>query len=355
MMTLKQKWAKPSKVTPIIIIGAGGIVTDAHLPAYKQSGFPVHGIFDLDQERARSVANEWGIENSFKSLDEAVASGGQYIYDLALPPAAISSVLEKIPVGATVLIQKPMGANFAQASHILAISRERKLNAAINFQLRFSPQMLAVRDAIEQNLLGDLLEIEVHLNVNTPWHLFPFLKSMDRVEIAVHSIHYLDLVRSLVGAPNGVFARTMGDPRSADMAQTRTTAMLDYGDKLRCVLSINHNHNFGSKFQDCKFRFEGTKGAMVTQIGVNLNYPEGEPDELWFAELGGPWEEVDLQGSWFIDAFIGVMSNVQRFHNGEDKALVTSVEDCIETMALVEACFEANELPSHKLPKIPTT
>ncbi|WP_435666460.1 Gfo/Idh/MocA family protein [Maritalea sp.] len=351
-MDLKQIWAAPSKATPIIIIGAGGIVSDAHLPAYRQAGFPVKGIFDLDQSRAQEVAEEWNIGEAFKTLDDAMVYGTDVIYDLALPPSAIASVLNHIPVGATVLIQKPMGENFEQAKEILAVSRARNLNAAINFQLRFSPQMLAVRDAIEQGTLGDLLEIEVHLNVNTPWELFPFLKAMDRVEIAVHSIHYLDLIRSLVGKPKGVFARTMGDPRSPDMAQTRTTAMLDYGDELRCVLSINHNHNFGSKFQDCKFRFEGTKGALMTQIGVNLNYPEGEPDELWLATNDQDWQQIALDGSWFVDAFVGVMSNMQRFHIGEDQKLVTSVEDCIDTMALVEACFEASDLPSHKLPTV---
>ncbi len=348
-MELQQKWAKPSKVTPIVIVGAGGIVTDAHLPAYAQAGFPVHGIFDLDKDRASAVAKEWEIANAFATLDEAVANGTEVIYDLALPPSAITPVLEQTPRNSTVLIQKPMGSDFDQACEILRICRQRNLNAAINFQLRFSPQMLAVRDAIEKGMLGELLEIEVNLNVNTPWHLFPFLKAMDRVEIAVHSIHYLDLIRSLVGAPQGVFARTMGDPRSPDMAQTRTTSMLDYGDKLRCVLSINHNHDFAPDFQNCKFRFEGTKGALITQIGVNLNYPEGEPDELWHAESGGSWQQIPLKGSWFIDAFVGVMSNVQRFHAGEDKFLVTSVEDCIETMALVEACFESNKTPPHPL------
>ena len=33
---------------PICIIGAGGIVNDAHLPAYKIAGYNVHGIFDVD-------------------------------------------------------------------------------------------------------------------------------------------------------------------------------------------------------------------------------------------------------------------------------------------------------------------
>ena len=57
--------------------------------------------------------------------------------------------------------------------------------------------------------------------------------------------------------------------------------ILDYGPQVRCALSINHNHSFGRKFQACEFRICGTKGAAYVKLGVNLDYPKGEPDELW--------------------------------------------------------------------------
>ena len=89
--------------------------------------------------------------------------------------------------------------------------------------------MLAVKDALDRGLLGRLVDVELHLAVDTPWRLFAFLKGQPRVEIAVHSIHYLDLIRGFLGDPRGVHAKTIGHP-SSDMAQTRTTAILDYGD-----------------------------------------------------------------------------------------------------------------------------
>ena len=39
----------PRTERPIVIVGAGGIVRDAHLPAYRLAGFRVHGICDLAQ------------------------------------------------------------------------------------------------------------------------------------------------------------------------------------------------------------------------------------------------------------------------------------------------------------------
>ena len=43
---------------PIILIGAGGIVESAHLPAYQKAGLKVIGITDLDQQKARNIAKK---------------------------------------------------------------------------------------------------------------------------------------------------------------------------------------------------------------------------------------------------------------------------------------------------------
>jgi predicted dehydrogenase len=345
--SLRQAWPAPSRPRPIVTIGAGSIVADAHFPAYAKAGYPIAGVYDLDAARAKSLAGKFGA-TVFGSLDEALATDGAII-DLATPPSAHCSVLERVPAGSHVLIQKPMGSDLDEATAILAVCRERRLVAAVNFQLRFAPTMLAVRDALDLGLLGRLVDVEAHLAVDTPWDLFAFLKGLKRVEIAVHSIHYLDLMRGFLGDPAGVHAKSIGHP-SSDMAQTRTTAILDYGEEVRSTLSINHNHAFGRKHQAAEFRFEGTEGAALAKLGVLLDYPRGEPDELWIRAKGETeWIEVPLIGGWFPDAFVGRMANVQRFAAGEDKELVASAEDAWTTMALVEAAFESSARPATPL------
>ncbi len=343
---LKQSWPAPKNPKPVVIIGAGSIVRDAHLPAYKKAAIAVTGVVDTDQERAKSLATDWAIPNVYRDTKAAVAANGvNVIYDIATPPHVISSILPLLPEGAAVLIQKPMGANQDQARQIRQICRDRKLKAAINFQLRFSPMMMAAKQAINSAMIGEILEIEVHVNIYTPWHIFPFLIPMKRVEIAVHSIHYLDTIRALAGNPTGVFARSMSDPRAPDFAQTRTSIMLDYDNDLRAIMSINHNHQGGRKFHSAWFRIEGTKGAMMVKLGVCFDYPNGEVDELWLFQNGGEWEQIPLEGNWFVDAFMGPMRNVQRYDAGEDDQLYSSVEDAYETMALVEACFLSMRQP----------
>lgn len=341
--SLSQAWPRPTAPRPIVIIGAGGIVNDAHLPAYRLAGFAVAGVHDIDADKSRALAKKWDLR-AFGSLEEALAVPDA-IYDFAVPPAVHSQLLPRLADGAAVLLQKPMGGNLEQASEILRLCRDKSLKAAVNFQLRFSPMLLAIADALSRGWLGRLIDVEVHLNLLTPWHLFPFLRGLPRVEIAVHSIHYLDAIRALLGNPSGVHARTLGHP-SSDLAQTRTSALFDFAPDQRVTFSINHNHGFGRKFQDASFRFEGTNGAAMLKMGLLLDYPAGEPDEVWITRKGGDWTQVPLTGGWFPHAFIGTMSNLQRFVAGEDDTLVTSAEDAWHTMALAEAAFESAARPA---------
>jgi predicted dehydrogenase len=344
---LRQHWPRPATPRPIVIFGAGSIVGDAHLPAYAKAGFPVAGLYDPDAARAEALAARFGIA-AFASLEAAAAVPGA-IFDLATPPAAHAGVLRALPEGAAALVQKPIGLDLNGATEILTICRDRRLTTAANFQLRFAPMMLALQEAIAQGWLGEVVDVDAWLALATPWDLWPFLKGLPRIEIAMHSIHYLDLVRGLLGDPRGVHARTLGHPAHA-VAQTRTSAILDYGNRVRCALSINHDHRFGRRHQACEFRICGTEGAAFLQLGVNLDYPRGEPDILEIFPRGGAdWVAVPLTGAWFPDAFASRMANLQRFVAGEDDTLVASIEDAWSTMALVEAAYASSAAPATQI------
>ena len=73
-----------------------------------------------------------------------------------------------------------MGSNVQEAEKILETCKERQITAALNFQLRFSPMMLCLKDALNKNLLGKIVDVEFHYSYNLPWHLWPFLEKIDR-------------------------------------------------------------------------------------------------------------------------------------------------------------------------------
>ena len=332
----------------ITILGAGGIVKDAHLPAYHKAGFHVSGICDLDADRARALARDFGIETVYRDAAEAVrcAPPGT-IFDIATPPSAFLELLACLPDHAAVLLQKPLGESIEQARAIRDLCRRKQLAAAVNFQLRFAPNILAARDIIEQGLIGDVHDMEVRVTVYTPWHLWSFLEGMPRMEILWHSIHYLDLVRSFLGEPRAVWARTVKHPNMPKLASTRSNIILDYGDTLRANVMTNHGHAFGFRHQESYVKWEGLRGAIKTRLGLLMDYPTGVADEFEYCVLESDrpaeWQPLPLEGTWFPDAFIGTMASLMRFVEGSSDRLPTSIEDAYRTMELVEAAYQSNE------------
>ena len=345
---------KPHVARPIIMVGSGGIVHDAHLPAYAKAGFPVAALVDTNREKAEALAQKYAVPFATSSIEEAIRyAPASAIFDVAVPAKAIPGILPQLPDGSAVLIQKPMGETLEEAVEILRICRDKGLTAAINFQLRWAPNMLIARALTDAGALGELHDMEVKVSVHMPWELWSFLSAAPRLEILYHSIHYIDLVRSWFGNPRKVYAKTVKSPRTPELAATKSVIVLDYGDDKRVFIATNHSHDFDPYMQRSFVQWEGMSGAMRAQMGVNLNYPVGLPDALeYIVRDGCGWRQGEVSGNWFPDAFMGSMGSLQAYVQGDAKVLPTSVEDAIDTMRTVEAAYLSSERGGVELPRL---
>ena len=344
---------RPDHPVPIIIIGAGGIVRDAHLPAYTAAGLEVFALVNRTRKRAETLAAEFNVPRVFETIEEAVAAAPEdVVYDIALMPEQYMHILESLPNGATVLIQKPMGETLEEAGAILDICRRKHLKAAINCQLRYAPFINVARQMIQQGLIGDLYDMEVRVTVYTPWDIFPHVAVNKRLEILYHSIHYMDLIRSFLGEPRSIVSKTFGHPEKT-FSSTRTTTVMDYSPTLRAVINTNHDHNFGADGQESFIKFEGTKGVIKAKMGLLMDYPKGTADQFDYCIVrdGHPpkWEQLTLQETWFPDAFRNIMFALMRFREGSDAFLSNHVEDVYHTMELVEAAYQSNRLDGYHI------
>ncbi len=192
MTHLRQAWDLPAHPRPIVIIGAGGIVRTAHLPAYRRVRFPVAGLFDIDASAASETGRRFGVPAVFSTFAEA-ASVPDAVFDVAVPGRSGMRGARAAPAGSArsrcrsrrARISTPRAA-FAQ------VCRERRLVAAVNFQLRFSPNVLAVKDLLAGGALGEIVDLEVRLVVKQPWHLWTFL---ERASAAGDSLPFDSLPR----------------------------------------------------------------------------------------------------------------------------------------------------------------
>ena len=78
------------------VVGAGFIVRDCHLVAYRDAGFPVVGIASRSRERAEEVAKLRGIDKVYDDLDSLMNDPDTAILDIAVPPAVQPGTIAQI-------------------------------------------------------------------------------------------------------------------------------------------------------------------------------------------------------------------------------------------------------------------
>jgi predicted dehydrogenase len=302
------------------------------------------------EEIPRSAAGG-DVVRAFDSVEDAVRfAPPNAVFDLAVPASHFLGILSLLPAGAAVLMQKPMGETVEEAKNIRALCRKMGLTAAVNFQLRYAPNHLGAAALAKAGLLGELHDIEVQVRTYTPWELWTFLAKAPRLEILYHSIHYVDLIRSWLGNPRSVYAKTVRNPQCGMLAATKTAMILDYGESTRVVVMTNHGHDFAET--QCSFvQWEGTGGAIRMEMGVLLDYPAGKPDKLSYAVRGGGgWASVPVAGNWFPDAFAGSMGALQAYMEGTVPDLPIDFESAYQTMRLVEAAYLSSERGGEIIP-----
>ncbi|CAF3602140.1 unnamed protein product [Rotaria sordida] len=321
---------------PIILIGTGAIATLGHLPTYKIAGF---------------FSKKWHISKVYNTINKVctTSTNENIIFDLAVPSNQIQSILKQLPRNSHALIQKLMGENLIDAQSIVNVCKQRHIYGSINFQLRYAPYILALKDAIRLGWLGQrLTTIEILVNVHMPWESWPFLAPVQHLEPTYHSIHYVDLIRDLLKPyePTALHCRTSQLIMIPHLTSVRSSYSFEYKHDLLLYINIytNHMHRWGMKHAQSYILVEGTGGATKAQMSDNLAYGKNiEGQQRDYLQIcsdemtKGEWIDIDLQGrSRFSHAFIGPMAAaIRRYGNVHDQPS-TDIEDALKTMIIVE-------------------
>ncbi len=331
-----------SHKVPIAIIGAGGIVDGAHLPAYAKSGLTIVGITDVDQAKAKDVASRHGIPRVYKDIDELLADDTSRIVDIAVPSVAQPEIFLKVAsAGRDILAQKPMASTVADGLRMAEAVSANKIVAAVNHQLRFEEGMAAAHKMVELGWVGTVTNMTFHVNLVTPWEMWPWAKDLDRLEIMLHSIHYHDVVRWFLGEPNFVFCAAGRTKDQYPKGETRTISTYVYDNGVTALVHANHINRGEDNYAE--YRIDGDQGSIRGTMGLLYDYPVGRVDTLEVnSKVAGTdgWTPYPVTTRWFPDAFIGTMGSVMNTI-ATGAPLRSSVADTVGTLKLVEALYRS--------------
>ncbi|MEI6406984.1 MAG: Gfo/Idh/MocA family oxidoreductase [Actinomycetes bacterium] len=331
-----------SHKVPIAIVGAGGIVDGAHLPAYKKAGLHVVGITDVDPEKANDVANRHGIDRVYSSLDELLADPTPVIIDIAVPAAAQPEIFLKVANSKKhILAQKPMATTVAAGLRMAEAVAANEIVAGVNHQLRFEEGMAAAHKMVELGWIGTVTNMTFHVNLITPWELWPWAKDLERLEIMLHSIHYHDVMRWFLGNPRQVYCAAGRTNGQFPKGETRTISTYVYDDGVTGLVHANHINRGGDNYAE--YRIDGDKGSIRGTMGLLYDYPVGRVDTLEVNSLVVPtdgWTPYPVTTRWFPDAFMGTMGSVMAAI-ATGSPVRSSVADNVDTLKLVAALYES--------------
>ena len=87
LLDYQPRWPRRKNVG-IGCVGAGFIMRDCHLPAYRKAGFLPVAITSRRKEQAADLAKSFAIPCVAESLEELLANPQVEVLDIAVPPTA---------------------------------------------------------------------------------------------------------------------------------------------------------------------------------------------------------------------------------------------------------------------------
>lgn len=140
----------------IVVVGAGGIGSTAHLPAVV--GLPddtkLVGIVDNDPVRLETAVEKFGGEG-FGKLTDALARLSPDIVCIATPPHLHApQAIESMEAGALALVEKPMTGSLALADEIIAAEQRTSRWTVTVSQFRYAGGSQRIRDELASGRWG---------------------------------------------------------------------------------------------------------------------------------------------------------------------------------------------------------
>ena len=322
------------------IIGAGGIVNAAHLPAYRKAGFNVIGLTDKDVDKANRTARDFEVPRAYPNVDSLLDDPAVEIVDIAVPPWHQKELVRKATAaGKHLLCQKPLSNVYAEAVEIVEMAEERGVKLAVNQQMRWDQAVRASRTLLNRGLLGESASAVIDVSILTEWRAWPWVLEADGLDLMFHSIHYFDSMRSLFGDPERVWSSGASYPGHVATGETRTITVFEYSDTFRALVSVNHNNWTEECF--ATLRIDGTEGYAAGTFGLLYDYPHGRPDTLaWSSRKVDASRTINhrFEERWIPDSFIGPMGELMASIE-QDRLPETNGRDNLKTLQLVNAGY----------------
>lgn len=316
------------------IIGCGGIVNGAHLPAYRTLGFRVVACNDLSEEAVQRTKDKWDLPVGSTDINCVLENPDVDIVDLGVHANQRRPLIEKIAAaGKHVLSQKPFAMNWDDATAMVKVCEDAGVTLMVNQQSRWAPGHRAAKVLLERGVLGHVYSV-MHVlrgfqDVAGSWYA-----ALENFNIVDHGIHYIDLSRYFTGLnPVRIKATTTMMPGQNAVSPMIYTILLEYEPEAEVMATLHFNNiTQVPKLRTYDWYLDGTEGSMAVRRDELVLQLKGESH----------FQTFQIQGSWFPDAFGGSMSEMMQALT-DKREPQTSGRDNLNSVRIAYAAVESSQ------------
>lgn len=268
------------------IIGTG-FMGGVHAAAVRAAGGRVTCVADATVERAESARQRLYAERAASSATELIVDSDVDVVHICTPNGLHARLAEEaIHAGKSVICEKPMATNVADAQRLSTLTMSAGVFSAIPFVYRYYPTVREVRERIKAGdagrlivLHGSYLQDWLSSSASTDWRVDRTMGGASRAFGDI-GVHWVDIVEFTTGhRVTRLSARTVtAFPQRADSAgvfdvETEDAATVLFETDRGAVGSLVVSQVAIGRKNRLWFSLDGTDASYV--------FDQERPDSLW--------------------------------------------------------------------------
>jgi len=340
-----------SKKLKVGIIGAGGIATCAHLPAYQKLTdlVEVVAIADIVPDRAKAAAEKYNIPNYFASVEELMANVDVDYIDICTWTAAHAPVcIAAAKAGKNILCEKPLAATLEQG---LAMEKAVK-EAGVQFMLavvtRYGAEQFKFRELYKEGIFGEIYAAKCQYirRRGTPGGWFTDKELAGGGPVLDIGVHAIDRTWYLMDRPKPISCSAETSYRIGNYQTKGVGRWCPMGEGK----GVFDTEDSAAVF----FRFEGGK-TMMAEISWAINGPDFSGTQLFGSKAGCTFDPLTIYGEndegYLSTDTIEVVGNdffeeeIRHFITclNEGTTPISPIDDAVTVQRMLDAIYRSAE------------
>ena len=334
------------------VIGAGGIAARRTIPEFVKMATDAElvSVMDIDEERAKAVAEEFGVPHYCVTEEELLSQNIDAVYIATPPNVHCRQMVRSAEAGKHILCEKPMAVSLAEADEMEAAVNKAGVKFMLGFCMRNNVYNKKARELAQSGALGQMVMGRAQL---TCW--YPPIRGAWRQDVSISGggslldmgTHCLDILEWIMGTKivEVTGFRNLLTHAYPTRIEDTSTIVVRFANGAHGI--VDNYFNIPDAAAQNSLELYGTKGCIIGQGTIGQDPTGGmfsiiEPQEAGYdasqvRDVQVKREDYHLEGV----GLYGQMINAFSVCIVNDTEPPVTIQDGRHSVEVVEAIYKA--------------